>query len=420
MRRLTGRSGRVELFVAFDDPNSAVALVELERRLRRREVELAVFPVLERDMEDDPAIEAKRTYAVSDASRLAARSGLALSRREPIPAAEVTFLAEWVASAGDSVEVTRFAVEAARLLWLDGGDAMSDSAAPAEVDREAFIDLWRRTVGGAPGDVNASAVDSNQRRMKRRGAYAVPMAWVHGRLYFAHDRLDSIEDELDSLGWTASDGKKPGAEGPPPVKPPTTVARPATVDFYFSYRSPYSYLGAPRAFALRDAFDIDLRFHGVTPMAMRGQSVPQAKRLHTIRDVGREAARLGMQFGPVWDPIGEGAERCLAIGVLAADRGRDREWVLAVSRAIWAEEADVTDDSALRPICERAGLDWDECSAAMRDPAIAARVKADTDRLVAMGQWGVPVLVFEGEPFWGQDRIADLESLLAASGLAKR
>ena len=66
-----------------------------------------------------------------------------------------------------------------------------------------------------------------------------------------------------------------------------------SVDFYFSYRSPYSYLAAPRAFALPDSYDIELNFFGVTPMAMRGQSVPQAKRVHTIRDTAREAARLG-------------------------------------------------------------------------------------------------------------------------------
>jgi len=189
------------------------------------------------------------------------------------------------------------------------------------------------------------------------------------------------------------------------------------VDFYFSYRSPYSYLAAPRAFALPGRYEIDLRFRGVMPMAMRGQAVPQAKRLHTVRDTAREAARLGMPFGPVWDPIGDGAKRCLAIGVLAGDRGKIREWVLAVSKGIWAQAADVCDDEVLRGICERVGLDWAEAQAAIGDPEIERRVLADTDSLVALGQWGVPVFVFNGEPYWGQDRIEDLERSLNDAGL---
>ena len=71
----------------------------------------------------------------------------------------------------------------------------------------------------------------------------------------------------------------------------------APLEFFFSFRSPYSYLAAPRAFALPERFDVDVLFRGVIPMAMRGQSVPRAKRLHTLRDVKREATRLGMPFG---------------------------------------------------------------------------------------------------------------------------
>lgn len=429
LRRTFGRRGVVELFLAFDDPNSAVALVELDRRLQGRAVDLVVRPVVDRDLDDDPAVEAKREYAIADAARIARRSGLGLSRRDPIAPGAVAFLAEWVAEAGPSAEATEFAAAAARELWIAPEEAGSDSGtaatSPGPVpipDRERFVDLWRRTVGGAPGAGSRDQVIANERRMKRAGAYAVPMATVHGRLFFAHDRLERIAYELDRLGWTA--GGAAHADAPPNG---ATWRRAAdvggqpegdrTVDFFFSYRSPYSYLAAHRAFELRDRFDIDLRFHGVTPMAMRGQSVPQPKRLHTIRDVGREAEALGMPFGPIWDPIGEGAERCLAIGVLAADRGRDRDWVLAVSRAIWSQAADVTDDAVLRPICEAAGLDWRECEAAIADPALAARVEADTDRLVAMGQWGVPVFVFRGEAFWGQDRIVDLELALAEAGL---
>ncbi len=191
------------------------------------------------------------------------------------------------------------------------------------------------------------------------------------------------------------------------------------VEFYFSFRSPYSYLAGPRAFALPERFDIELAFHGVIPMVMRGQSVPREKGLHTLRDVDREARRLGMPFGRIHDPLGPGAMRCLAVSEHAIDAGREREFVLGASRAIWAEAVDVSADSGLRPVCEAAGLGWSACEAALVDPLMAARVEANTDALAALGHWGVPVFAFAGELFWGQDRIEDLETALEDAGLRR-
>ena len=190
------------------------------------------------------------------------------------------------------------------------------------------------------------------------------------------------------------------------------------VEFFFSFRSPYSYLAAPRAFALARRFDgVRVRFRGVMPMAMRGQSVPLAKRLHTLRDTKREADRLGMPFGRIHDPIGDGAVRCLAVSEHAIDAGREEAFVLEASRGIWGEAVDVATDAGLRLVCERAGLAWSDCSRALDDPALHARVEANTQRLLDLGHWGVPVLVLGDELFWGQDRIEDLALRLTESGV---
>jgi 2-hydroxychromene-2-carboxylate isomerase len=188
-----------------------------------------------------------------------------------------------------------------------------------------------------------------------------------------------------------------------------------TIDFYFSFRSPYSYLAAPRAFALGDRDGVEVVFHGVIPMAMRGQSVPVSKRLHTLRDVKREADRLGMPFGRIHDPLGDGARRCLLVSEHAADAGRVREFVLTASRAIWAQAVDVASDPGLRDVCVRAGLDWAACAAALEDPAMHARVEANTAALADLGHWGVPVFVLDGELYWGQDRVEDVDAQLSSS-----
>jgi 2-hydroxychromene-2-carboxylate isomerase len=191
------------------------------------------------------------------------------------------------------------------------------------------------------------------------------------------------------------------------------------LDYYYSFRSPYSYLSAPRAFALPERFDVELAFHGVIPMAMRGQSVPRAKRLHTLRDVAREARRLGMPFGRIHDPIGEGAMRCLLVAQLAGAEGRAREFVLAGGQGIWGEAIDVSSDDGLREICTRAGLSWSDCLNALADPSLRELVERDTEALAELGHWGVPVLVLRGELFWGQDRIVDLEAALDHAGLRR-
>jgi 2-hydroxychromene-2-carboxylate isomerase len=193
----------------------------------------------------------------------------------------------------------------------------------------------------------------------------------------------------------------------------------ARLDFFFSFRSPYSYLAAPRAFALPRRFDIELVYRGVIPMAMRGQAVPRAKRLHTLRDADREAARLGLPFGRIHDPIGRGAMRCLLIGEHAVDIGREREFVLETSRGIWSEAMDVARDEPLRELSERAGLDWNDCVAALDSDAMRERVEANTAALDQAGHWGVPLFIFGDERFWGQDRIEDLEAALTAAGLER-
>ncbi len=204
-----------------------------------------------------------------------------------------------------------------------------------------------------------------------------------------------------------------------PARERASASQPPTVDFYFSFRSPYSYLAAPRAFALPERYAIVLRYHGVIPMAMRGQSVPPAKRLHTLIDVAREAKRLGMPFGRIHDPLGDGALRCLIVAQHALKEGRERDFVLAASRGIWGEALDVAGDAGLRLVCERAGLDWESCRAALADPALRARVDTDTEQLESLGHWGVPVFVFGQDSFWGQDRIEDLEAAMTAAELRR-
>jgi 2-hydroxychromene-2-carboxylate isomerase len=196
-RRRLGRRGRVELFFAFDDPCSAVAVIDLARRVAGREVQLVLKPVVRRGIAGDPAVELKRRYAIEDARRLGRRADLALSREEPLTTEETAFLAEWAAAAPPGRALTGFCVEALQRLWF---------ATDGPVSAADYAPLWRERLGREPSSPGRGAqeVRRNERMMRRRGPYDTPAAWVHGQWFFAHDRLAQIAERLDDLGWIES------------------------------------------------------------------------------------------------------------------------------------------------------------------------------------------------------------------------
>ena len=189
LRRAFGGRARVRLYLAFDDPYSAVALLELVRRLAHRRAHLVVEPVVGRGIPDDPAVEAKRRYALVDARRLARRGGLELSRTEPLPAATTAFLARWAAAAPQGSGRTGFCVAAMRRLWFE---------TDGPVEEAPYAALWRDHFGAEPPAAGAEP------RLKARRLYDTPAAVVHGQWFFAHERLDQVEHRLDELGWTAA------------------------------------------------------------------------------------------------------------------------------------------------------------------------------------------------------------------------
>jgi 2-hydroxychromene-2-carboxylate isomerase len=197
VRRGLGRRGRVELFFAFDDPSSAVALLGLVESMASRDVSLVLKPVVGRGIPGDPAVEQKRDYAITDSRRRARRlMGLELARADPLTAGATAFLAEWAAAAPqDATALTSFCSEAMKRLWFETDGLVKE----AEYER-----LWRERFGGEPPAGGSAAVQRNERLMRRRKPYDVPAAYVHGRWFFAHDRLPQIGRRLDRLGWTAA------------------------------------------------------------------------------------------------------------------------------------------------------------------------------------------------------------------------
>ena len=211
-------------------------------------------------------------------------------------------------------------------------------------------------------------------------------------------------------------------------------------ELYFSFRSPYSYLAIGRYRALAEMFDVDITLRTVWPIAIRSPDLlfsgnPAAPR-YILMDSIRTAKMLDIPFRwPQPDPIAQDLttykiaseqpliRRICRMGQAATRRGRGLVFADEVSRIIFDGSTDNWDEGDhLAKAAERAGLDLAELDAeAVSDAdALDTEIAANQTALEEAGHWGVPTLVFNGEPFFGQDRIEMALWRMNEHGLAER
>ncbi len=212
-----------------------------------------------------------------------------------------------------------------------------------------------------------------------------------------------------------------------------------TAELYFSFRSPYSYLAMPRwRETIRD-YDLNITLRPVYPLAVRQpdffeRNHPNWLR-YTFMDVRRLAQSLGIDMIPPRpDPIVQDITtrriaddqphvfRLVRMGQAAARRGAGFAYADAVSQLIWGGTVNWHQGDHLARAAQAAGLDHAglEREAADDAAALDAEIADNQAALEAAGHWGVPTLVFAGEPFFGQDRIDLALARMRQAGLALR
>jgi len=210
-------------------------------------------------------------------------------------------------------------------------------------------------------------------------------------------------------------------------------------DIFWSFRSPYSYLATRRYRALAEDYDLTLKLRPVYPLAIRQPDFFERNHPNWLRytflDVARLAQYLEIPFAPPRpDPIVQdiatrriAAEqphifRLTRLGQAASRRGKGLEFADEVSRLIWGGVVGWNEGDHLPGAALRAGLDFAELEneADANAEALDDRIAANLAALEAAGHWGVPTLVFEGEPFFGQDRIELAVWRMQHKGLTRR
>ncbi len=207
----------------------------------------------------------------------------------------------------------------------------------------------------------------------------------------------------------------------------------SVIHYFYSIRSSFTYLGAARLNALAERYGLTIRHAPMDLAALvasYGDSIGQrahagarvfeanpAREAYTRLEYRRWSKRLGIPINE--DPSHHYGTRELPTGVVIAcqRQGLGADQVShALLQALWRDDLDIADPEVVAGIVDGLGLDLDGaalCQDAMTQP-VQAEMQANTEEAKSRGIFGAPTYVFDGEPFFGQDRLDFLDEAIRA------
>lgn len=193
-----------------------------------------------------------------------------------------------------------------------------------------------------------------------------------------------------------------------------------TIDYYFTSSSPYAYLGHEEILSVAGRHNLKLNpipvdlaavwaVSGQVPLAQR----PKIRQDYRRIDLQRVAQRRELPFNvqPKFFPVDASFADLCSVALIALGES-PIAFMEKVFTGIWVRDEDISDRVQIETYLKALGLDAPAIIAKAQTPDSAAIRKANSDAAVAAGIPGVPGYVLSGEPFFGQDRIDDLEHAL--------
>lgn len=189
------------------------------------------------------------------------------------------------------------------------------------------------------------------------------------------------------------------------------MTSPRTIDFYFDYSCPYAYLGFTQLARMRSLTTASITLKpmllgGVfraneTPQKLFATLAPQ-KAKHNGEDMDRWARMFDV---PLTMPAAHPFRTVEALRATIAT-GVDPNVVEAFYRAYWAENRPPSDEATMREVLGNAGHDANEILERIKSEELKADLFRRTDEAIALGIFGAPAYVVDGEKlYWGQDRM---------------
>jgi 2-hydroxychromene-2-carboxylate isomerase len=191
------------------------------------------------------------------------------------------------------------------------------------------------------------------------------------------------------------------------------------VKMYSDFKSPFAYLAFEPGLALEKRYQVKVSWK---PFQLRIKDKGQRsiyseyKTRYSYLDARRWAKPRGLVIRSqlkVYD-----TRIALIGGLFAQKHGQLLPFNLKVYELFWKRELVPDDADQVATLVAKSGLSADEYRG-----YLASEGAVEYDRLqeeaAADHIFGVPIFVFENEPFWGYDRIPMLEERLVEAGLVR-
>lgn len=184
------------------------------------------------------------------------------------------------------------------------------------------------------------------------------------------------------------------------------------VTFYFDVGSPYSYLAATQVPGLSEATGVPFAYRPVLlggVFKASGNDMPArvaAKARYMLHDLARWAEcydvpfRMSSRF-----PANTILVQRVLTAICDGDETRLPEATLALFRAMWVEDRDVTDPAVVAEALSSVSLDAEHWLTAAGTQPVKDRLRALTDEAVARGMFGAPAFIVGDDLYWGNDRM---------------
>lgn len=201
----------------------------------------------------------------------------------------------------------------------------------------------------------------------------------------------------------------------------------ATVEFFYDYSSPWTYLAFTKIDGLCRKYNADLQwrpflvggvFNTVNPSVyeFREKGVP-AKQQYMAKDMSDWARYYGLKIVMPPSVFPVNSVKALRGALVALEHpGKFLPYSYRVFETYWGEDQDISQDEVLRKIVAAVGLDEEEYFDKIKRQDYKDRVRANTDTVIERGGFGTPTIYVNGDSmFFGNDRLVLVEEELKRS-----